>query len=392
MKATLNDVIKSFVNICDLTSDSVDMIQAGGGNASAKYELDGKSMMVIKASGFLMSEVDETKGYAQIELDKILKILEDVQNSLLPIDDETEINHRTNDANVGVLRPSIETFLHALLPQRYILHVHALTTLLYASSKRFLDDMATQWDQSQSVPKRSSKSEPLSASQSISLSKALLVPYEKPGIHLAMAMMTGLDHYSAHYGISPDVIILQNHGLIVASDNPEAIYESIVAVENDIKAYINLPETFGKIYADQRILKKAIKSVMTHKRIYVRANEDRDLIHYKVGMPSFPDALVFCGLEPMIVETQNQALSTLDLITEATSRYIELYDDFPKVVLLDSVLYFCGESIKKCLEVQDVLKIQDIIRRELGESLVTLSKEQAYTLLNWEAEKYRKNL
>ena len=131
---------------------------------------------------------------------------------------------------------------------------------------------------------------------------------------------------------------------------------------------------------------------MKHKRIFVRANEDRDLVDYKNGMPSFPDALVFCGLEPLNVETKNRDLSTLDLITDAMTSYFDKYDDFPKVVLLDTALYFCGESIKKCLEVQDVLKIQGIIRREVGDSLVTLSQEQAYTLLNWEAEKYRKNL
>lgn len=382
MKATFNDVIHPFVNICDLTSDSVDMIQAGGGNASAKYVSNGISMMLIKASGFLMSEVDENKGYARIELDKILQILDDVKNGILSMDDETEINLRTNEANTGVLRPSIETFLHALLPQRYILHVHALITLIYASSKRFVEDMASQWDAPNEQNNKLGNK----------LSKALLVPYEKPGIHLAMAMMKGIEHYIAHYGTSPDVIILQNHGLIVASDSSDALYDAITTVEDDIKAYIGLPKTFGKIYVDQRIIKSAINNLMTHKRIFVRANEDRDLVDYKDGVPSFPDALVFCGLEPLIVDTKNRDLSTFDLVTEALTGYFDKYDDFPKVVLLDSVPYFCGESIKKCLEVQDVLKIQGIIRREVGDSLVTLSQEQAYTLLNWEAEKYRKNL
>lgn len=378
MKATFNEVIQPFVNICDLTSDSVDMIQAGGGNASAKYASNGISMMLIKASGFLMSEVDENKGYTQIELDMILKILDDVQSGILSIDDESEINRRTNEANAGNLRPSIETFLHALLPQRYILHVHALITLIYASSKRFVEDMASQWD----APKE----------QNNQLSKALLVPYEKPGIHLAMAMMQGIENYIAHHSVSPDVIILQNHGLIVASNSPDALYDAITTVEDDIKAYIGLPKSFGKIYMDQRIIKSAINSVLTHKRIFVRANEDRDLVDYEDGVPSFPDALVFCGLEPLIVDTKNRDLSTFDLVTEALTGYFDKYEDYPKVVLLDSVPYFCGESIKKCLEVQDVLKIQGIIRREVGDSLVTLSQEQAYTLLNWEAEKYRKNL
>ena len=383
MSVSFNDVIQPFVHVCDLTSDSVDMIQAGGGNASAKYTADGKAMMLIKASGFLMSEVDEKKGYTQIELDKIRMILEAVKNGTIPIDDEATINLRTNEANIGALRPSIETFLHALLPQRYILHVHALTTLVYASSTRFQEDMAVQWDKSRAAPVAS-------------LNKALLIPYEKPGIHLAIAMMSGIEQYLARYGVAPDVIILQNHGLIIASEDSEAISDQLKTVEDDIKTHIGLPETFGERYANQRLIKKAINDVVKHKRIYVRANEDLDLINYRDGRPSFPDALVFCGLEPLVVDTTSHLSFKGEfsnvLITDALNRYIERYDDFPKVVLLDSALYFCGESIKKCLEVQDVLKIQWILRRELGTSLVTLTEEQAHTLLNWEAEKYRKNL
>jgi len=378
MSVSFNDVIQSFVTICDLTSDSVDMIQAGGGNASAKYDDAGKAMMLIKASGFLMSEVDEKKGYTQIELEKIRRILLDVQKGHLLIDDDQVISQRTAEANEGERRPSIETFLHALLPQRYILHVHALTTLVYASSTRFLEDLANQW----------------TLKKSTSMKPSLLVPYEKPGIHLAMAMMFNLDQYKDFYGTIPDVIILQNHGLIVASDDSDALYDLITKVEEDIIEQMALPETFGRIYANQRFIKKVIHGVMAHKRIFVRANEDRDLVNYQDGTPSFPDALVFCGLEPLVVNTLNRDIkaSDMDLVRDALIRYIDKYDDFPKVVLYDSDLYFCGESIKKCLEVQDVLKIQWLIRRELGESLVTLTQEQAHTLLNWEAEKYRKNL
>ncbi len=374
MPKTFNDVIQAFVSVCDLTSDSVDMIQAGGGNASAKYEENGKPMMLIKASGFLMSEVDEEKGYTRIALDKIQAILTAVKEGQLSIDDEAALTLRTSEANIGLLRPSIETFLHALLPQRYILHVHALTTLIYASSMQFVEDMAT----------------PVSTRIN-----ALLIPYEKPGIHLAMAMMRGIDQYREKYGNSPDVIILQNHGLIVASDNPDTLYNAITTVEDDIKSYMGLPESFGKVYAEQRLIKRALNHAMkqtcTQKRLFVRANEDRDLVDYLDGMLSFPDALVFCGLEPLVIETKKYEPSS-DLITAGISQYVETYKDFPKVILLNSILYFCGESIKKCLDVQDVLKIQNILRRELGDSLVSLTKEQAHTLLNWEAEKYRKNL
>jgi|GEM_PF-2440550 len=376
MATPFNDVIHAFVAVCDLVSDSVDMIQAGGGNASAKFEKDGQVMMLIKASGFLMSEVDAEKGYTQIQLDKVQNILLDVNAGNLSIDDDVAINLRIAEANIGKFRPSIETFLHAIMTQKYILHVHALTTLVYASSIKFLDDMANQW-----------------TVNALGI-KTLYVPYEKPGIHLAMAMLNGIDQYKIINGVEPDIIILQNHGLIVASEDPDKLLSLISEIEVAIKAHMDLPKSFGKVYSDQRLIKKAINDVVKKTRIFVRANEDRDLINYREGMPSFPDALVFCGLEPLVIQTvtEENTRESFNLVIDGVKQYVEKYGDYPKVIQLNAHLFFCGESIKKCLEVQDVLKIQGILRRELGDTLVTLTQEQAYTLLNWEAESYRKNL
>ncbi len=364
-----NAVIGPFVQVCDVVSDSVDMIQAGGGNASAKYEASEAQYMMIKASGFLMSEVDEVKGYATMDLSKIISILEAVEAGDISIEDETKINALVTEANMGTLRPSIETFLHAMLPQRFVLHVHALTTLVYASSKRFVQDLERQWQ----------GGNPFEG--------VLLVRYEKPGIHLAMAMKEGITRYNQMYAHSPEVIILQNHGLIVSSDSAEDLLKQIILIEEQIKKLMGLADDFDRSYREQTKLKSALRKVFPKKKLCVRFNEDRDLVDYMDGRPSFPDALVFCGLEPLHYEAEEtQSLETL------LEDYKSQYDDFPKVILYKSHVYFCGESIKKCLEVQDVLKIQWILRRELGEDLMTLSEEQAYTLLNWEAEKYRKNL
>lgn len=364
-----NAVIGPFVQICDVVSDSVDMIQAGGGNASAKYDSHEAQCMLIKASGFLMSEVDDVKGYAKIDLNKIIAILEAVEAGEISIEDETKINSLVSEANMGTLRPSIETFLHAMLPQRFVLHVHALTTLVYASSKRFVQDLERQWQ----------GGNPFEG--------VLLVRYEKPGIHLAMAMKEGIEKYKSVHNQSPEVIILQNHGLIVSGDSAEALLDKIISIEVKIKQLMGLSDAFDSAYREQSKLKSALRKVFPSKKLCVRLNEDRDLVNYVDGRPSFPDALVFCGFEPLHYVTEDeQGLETL------LEGYKDKYDDFPKVILVGSHVYFCGETIKKCLEVQDVLKIQWILRRELGDDLTTLSDEQAYTLLNWEAEKYRKNL
>lgn len=369
MHRSYNQIIDEFVALCHMFSDSVDMIQAGGGNASTKYIDSGKPVMLIKASGYLMSEVTQNSGFTAIDTSKVNQLLEEIRLGKVAIDSDRVINQRISNANLSTLRPSIETFLHAMLPVQHVLHIHDLVTLLYVSTHAFERDMAHQWDN-------------LDGMEGL-----LLIPYKKPGVHLAISMMEGLDTYRRTYGTEPKGILLQNHGLIVPHHDFNQIYATVIDIIDQIKKKIGLPENYGKAYRNGYHIKCALNRVYTEKNLFVRLNEDKDLIHYEVTSPSFPDALVFCGLEPLVIESVDEKH-----LIERVAAYRDRYDDFPKMVVLGGSLYFCGESIKKCLEIQDVLKIQHILTKTLGDDLNTLTEAEAYALLNWEAEKYRKNL
>lgn len=369
MHRSYNQIIDEFVALCHMFSDSVDMIQAGGGNASTKYIDSGKPVMLIKASGYLMSEVTPNAGFTAIDTNKVNQLLEEIKQGKVAIDSERIINHRISNANLSTLRPSIETFLHAMLPVQHVLHIHDLATLLYASTRSFESDMARQWDKLEG------------------LEGLLLVPYRKPGVHLAISMMEGLESYRKIYGVEPKGILLQNHGLIVPHHDFSQIHATVIEIIDQIKRKIGLPDDFGAAYRNGYHIKRALNRVCTGKNLFVRLNEDKDLTQYKITAPSFPDALVFCGLEPLVIESVDESH-----LIERVTAYRNRYDDFPKMVVFGESLYFCGESIKKCLEIQDVLKIQVILTKTLGDNLKTLSEAEAYALLNWEAEKYRKNL
>ncbi|HAS73355.1 MAG TPA: hypothetical protein DCS67_04345 [Clostridiales bacterium UBA8960] len=369
MHRSYNQIIDEFVELCHMFSDAIDMIQAGGGNASTKYIDSSKPVMLIKASGYLMSEVTKNNGFTAIDAFKVNQLLEDVKKGTIAIDDEHKINKRITSANLSTLRPSIETFLHAMIPVQHVLHIHDLITLLYVSTVDFEDEIKKQWD------------------EDLGLSEMLLVPYEKPGIHLAMQMMKGLDLYEEKYGKLPKGILLQNHGFIVAHDDMFKIYENVVSIQDQIKAKIGLPMDFCKAYREGYEIKRALNKVFSDKSLFVRLSEDKDLNQYTVTKPSFPDALVFCGLTPLLIDSVDEMS-----LNEKLVAYKAAFDEFPKVVIKDDALYFCGESIKKCLEIQDVLKIQHILATKLGDRLKTLTEAQVFALLNWEAEKYRKNL
>lgn len=368
-------LLENFVETCDLFSDSVMMIQSGGGNGSTKFEVDGERRMWIKASGYLMSDVTKDKGYATVSLDAVRNILSDLSVGGLNIDDSEKIQQRMVEATLSVERPSIETFLHALLPQRYVLHVHSLVSLIYASSNTFIDDL----------------NQPSSGLDSV-----LLVPYEKPGVNLAMQMKRSLEQYSerqkSNDGIEfPKAIVLQNHGLIVASDAVQDLEQLVYDCENQIKVRMDLTSAFDMAYRTQLNIKHVLRQVFSDKRLFVRLCEDKDLQDYQPNGFSFPDAVVFFGVETINLKSSSDK-NTLDLLDNHLSAYKTKYLDYPRLIIFDEALYFVGESIKKCMELQDVLKIQKTIDDTLSHKRVVLTEAQSLALLNWEAEKFRKNL
>lgn len=369
MHRSYNQIIGEFVDLCHMFSDTVDMIQAGGGNASTKYIDTNKPVMLIKASGYLMAEVTKNSGFTAIDTIKVNQLLDDVKCGNISMDDEKTINQRISSANLSTLRPSIETFLHATLPVQHVLHIHDLITLLYVSTIDFERDIENQWH------------------TEWDLNEILLVPYEKPGIHLAMRMMQSLDKYQVKFGALPKGILLQNHGLIVPHNDMKQIYETVVSIQDQIKNKIGLPLDYCKVYRDGYSIKRSLNRVFKGKSLFVRLSEDKDLVDYKSTSPSFPDALVFCGITPLFIDSVDEPH-----LVERMEVYKATYKEFPKVIHFKNALFFCGESIKKCLEIQDVLKIQHIISSHLGDRLNPLTEEQAFALLNWEAEKYRKNL
>ncbi|GAB6109651.1 class II aldolase/adducin family protein [Fusibacter bizertensis] len=362
--------LQDFIALCRNYSDAVDLIQAGGGNASSKTQDDvtKRAIMRIKASGFLMSEVDENNGYSTINLLKVQQLIEAVSNGSIEIEDEKMQNEIMIEANLSSLRPSIETYLHALLPQKHVLHLHSYVALLYASSHAFKEITEHQFD--------------TALNNEMDM---LYVGYEKPGIKLAMALKEKLEQFQSIYHKMPRVIILQNHGIIYAANSLEEIDDSVMKSEAALLNLMNLSDGFSTTYRRIFEIKKAMSIAFNDQSFVVRLNEDRDLLRLHTLRLSFPDAVVFCG--PEMIRADNH----LEL-SEQIEAYKHKYADFPKVILYKSALYFVATNIKKCLEIQDVLKIQFLLNEQLGDDLVTLSALQIAELLNWEAEKYRKKL
>lgn len=359
------DEITTLKSLCHLYADRLDQIQSGGGNASIKSaEVD---RLYIKASGYLMSDVSLESGFSVLKLSEINALLMDVKNGVIDLNDEPLQNSRLSLANQSTLRPSIETYLHAMLSSRLVLHVHSFAAMFYASTKDFKKRLAIG---------------ELTASFSEGV---LLVPYRKPGISLALAMLEQLESYRIKFSCEPKWIVLQNHGLIIMGNSVEMIDQRNIEFESLLLK--DQPKLENIITPYQRVtdIKNTLHQIDASKAYFVRYSGIRLPESMKRIVFSFPDAVVFCGPEILYVDDSAQ-------MNEMLSAFYRENTEAPKVLILLDEIYVIGTDLRKLYELEDVLKIQMKLNEALGEAIQGLNDSEIEILTHWEAEKYRKKL
>ncbi|MFC4722888.1 class II aldolase/adducin family protein [Geojedonia litorea] len=355
----MNQELEKFIRMSNYAGERFDLIQAGGGNTSVKLD---NNQMIIKASGYLLSEVDENTGYALVDNSKILSIIEDP--TIINISNKRLRDQKGSEAvnNAQITegpRPSIETYLHSLL-YKYTLHVHAISVNMLTSVKNWEDLL------NRIAP------------------EVLLIKYETPGIDLAIEMNAQMKLYVKKYHKKPSIICLQNHGLIITSNSFESVQELT-------EEFINKVETFLKIdfkaYKATNILSKAVNKhsnelLMSYlsEDAYINSilKSNKELFFKK---PFCPDGYVFCGYKALEY-TGDQ--SVID--------YLKEYKQLPKLIIYNKHLYIVSKDLKKAKMIEDVLKNNLLILKQVKEEIVFLDDAEIAYLGNWDAEKYRQNL
>ena len=199
-------------------------IQGPAGNTSLKTG----DRMAVKASGALLKELTETSGYVSCFFSPIREFLEDNACDTL-LDPETTLNDliKRNTVQASIQQPaSIETGMHAMLPSRFVLHTHSVpinVATCMQGGRELLENILH-------IP-------------------FVYIPYVHPGFYLSRAIAKVV----AERGTSlPSVLILENHGLIVHSNDPEqALHETRTLTkhmetylqENGVKPFTVTPAT-----------------------------------------------------------------------------------------------------------------------------------------------------
>ena len=305
------------------------LVQAAGGNTSLKDH----GVMWIKASGTWLKDAATRDIFVPLDHAAIMDALARNDPAC-----ESCVTFLRTDLNGTGLRPSIETTVHALMPQRVVLHVHCVNTIAWA----------------------------IRADAEARLAEKLkdfawaFIPYARPGLPLAAAIQSRIKP-----GV--DVLILGNHGLAVAAES----VEEAEALLDKVVTTLTRPERPAAI-PDRPALEalcagKPYKPAMMDET-HALATDSLALRHGAHAV-FYPDHVVFLGV---------------GVATDFTND--------PPLVAIPGAGVLIREDAKPAIEPMGRC-LADVMRRvEEQDPLVPLTADDIDRLVNWDAEKYRQTL
>jgi ribulose-5-phosphate 4-epimerase/fuculose-1-phosphate aldolase len=163
------DILKELAALSHAAGARPDYVQGGGGNTSVKL---GSGLMAVKASGIRLGQVTESAGFTIVETETLREV--------------------TAEHGYKPLRPSVESGFHAALPEKFVLHTHAVYANLAMCSETGAERLPGLMEGYEYV----------------------VVPYRNPGMQLCSSIKERL-------GYCTQVIFLENHGLIVTAATAE---------------------------------------------------------------------------------------------------------------------------------------------------------------------------
>ena len=203
-----------------------ELVLHGGGNTSVKTnmkDVDGKNYKVlcVKGSGWDMADI-EPAGLPAVKLDPLLSL----KNKKYLSDEDMVSYQKRNLINIKSPNPSVETFLHAFLPFKYVDHTHA-----------------------DAVLNATNRPGGLNFCKKIFGNKVSIVPYVMPGFMLSKKIH---EIYSKNPNIN--CLILMNHGIFTFSNDCKETYDLMIK-------YVSKAERAVKKLGSKKI--KQIKNYST---------------------------------------------------------------------------------------------------------------------------------
>lgn len=295
----------------------LDLVQAGGGNISIKDESGG---LFIKSSGCSFFDVEGVyKGCSFIN--QYATIENNIYNS---IPDEADFLKR---AAIGG-QPSLETFMHCLT-KKITVHLHPIAVIDCLGSKDKRELLFKNFNSG-------------------------FINYVKPGKNLAIKLE---DTFSNRL---PNVVFLENHGMIVHGDTPEEVFPVI----DEVAKYAAQISNYNfSLYEKCSEIQQLFYSTFADKSIpYVIPTK------YIVNRET-PDCVVYCGDDIPIITGKNTLLRAKRI---------------PSIISYCGHLYIVGKNYLKCKQIEDVAYMHSLLK-----NVPSLTEEMINEILDWNSEKLR---
>lgn len=353
MSPNYNDFeLQQFVKMSRYAGMREDLVQAGGGNSACKM-CDDK--MLIKASGFQLADVTEKSGYAVMKHSIVREAFLNCKE--LKSMTESDSKKIIADAFIEGFRPSIETFLHSITG-KYSLHTHPIVVNAITCRKDGEKVLRQLFPE------------------------AMVISYATPGVELAKIYFSSYKEYIVTNGKEPECVFLMNHGLLVSGENADSVINITERVIRIIEEYLEVDNSsYHYVTALSHLYDNGVIWKVTDKNI-IEAQKRLG----RVWDSGFcPDCVVFLGKK--MFEIKSKEINKEDFL-----KFVMKYG-YPTIILYESNLYIHADSVKKAQEIQSVLSFSaQVMCLNAGSECVFLQDEEQNYLLDWDAEKYRREM
>ncbi|HUX50193.1 MAG TPA: class II aldolase/adducin family protein [Spirochaetia bacterium] len=361
-------VIDDLVTISREVGADPEWVLAGGGNTSVKDQ----GMLFVKASGGALSTIT-ADGFVRMEMAKLTSIWGKHYPDESSAREAQALADLMAARAVGqeAKRPSVETLMHALLSFTFVVHTHPAIVNGITCSQ---DGEA--------------------AAIRVLGGDILWIPTVNPGYILAQTLKSAVDRYVADHGAAPAIILLQNHGLVVAADSIREIRtlndRIIASIRHHVKRHPDLsPVAVAKTTVDDVLAATKAALGVPDAKFFLNRELSRAIGNRTTLAPLLstfsPDHIVYAGVEPLVVSSPAE-------IDPAAKEYRARLGTEPKVVVFLGVGVVAIGHNSKAVATAEALFIDALKVATYAESFGGyrfLPQDQISFIRNWEVESYR---
>lgn len=341
----MKNTIKELIEISQYAGNRADYTQGGGGNTSVKNEE--KGLMLIKASGYKLKDINENTAFVAVDRKAISSYYENVDLTVEK-DYEKESAEVSKNSVVAlpdmqVLRPSVEVGFHAIL-KKYVIHTHSVYANVLTCSKEG-EDIANK----------------IFASKDYGF---IFLPYINPGFELTLAMKKAIEDYVVKNKKYPEVIFMKNHGLVVNADSVKRTISVNTDVNETIRNYFNLADNFREI----ELVADGDGFISKTQIVYDFVKDNKLDKAYLDKYPLYPDQLVYLN---------------------------NILGNSPNTMVINGTAVKYNADIKQATTLEETLAaylyVVSTVKNN-GLTLNTMNEKETNFINNWEAEKYRRSV